>query len=106
MEKSTGRGVICCRLDGKDVAPTWRGNRMVFEGLHGSEQLTLETPCKPEKVTYTLVNIGDPLNRGVFLGPVGTKSGYADYQRYMEIGRDEGAVIACGGWPEKSSASS
>jgi len=58
----TGRGAIRCRLDGKDVAPVWRGTRMVFEGLNGGEQLVIQTPCKPEKVTYTLVNIVDPLN--------------------------------------------
>src|SRR6059036_240273 len=58
----TDRGAIRCRLDGTHVAPAWRGNRMVFERLNGSEQLVIETPCKPEKATYTLVNIGDPLN--------------------------------------------
>ncbi|HEY0706270.1 MAG TPA: aldehyde dehydrogenase family protein [Polyangia bacterium] len=36
--------------------------------------------------------IGDPLERGVFLGPVATKSSLADYERFVAIARREGVV--------------
>src|SRR5688500_16424266 len=40
--------------------------------------------------------IGDPLERGVFLGPVATKNSLADFERFTEIARREG-VIRTGG---------
>lgn len=40
--------------------------------------------------------IGDPLERLVFLGPVGTKSGYADFQRYSEMARRDGRILTGG----------
>ncbi|HEY3997703.1 MAG TPA: aldehyde dehydrogenase family protein [Candidatus Xenobia bacterium] len=39
---------------------------------------------------------GDPLGRTVFLGPVGTKAGFADFQRYVELGRKDGKILAGG----------
>jgi len=42
------------------------------------------------------VQLGDPLDKGVFLGPVATKSSYEDYQRYAELARSAGAVRAGG----------
>jgi 1-pyrroline-5-carboxylate dehydrogenase len=38
--------------------------------------------------------VGDPLEKGVFVGPVATKAGYQDYQRY--VGLAGGAVKAGG----------
>lgn len=45
--------------------------------------------------------IGDPSDKQVFLGPVGVKSGYEDYQRYVELARKDGKIESggqvCGG---------
>lgn len=38
--------------------------------------------------------IGDPLDRETFLGPVGTEAGYQDYQRFSEMARSDGSVLA------------
>lgn len=36
---------IRCRLNGKEVLhPEWRGDRMIFEGLRGHEEILIETP--------------------------------------------------------------
>jgi 1-pyrroline-5-carboxylate dehydrogenase len=40
--------------------------------------------------------IGDPLDRGVFLGPVATKSSLSDYEQFVALARKEG-VIRTGG---------
>jgi 1-pyrroline-5-carboxylate dehydrogenase len=40
--------------------------------------------------------IGDPLERGVFLGPVATKSSFSDYQEFAAMARKDG-VIRTGG---------
>jgi 1-pyrroline-5-carboxylate dehydrogenase len=41
---------------------------------------------------------GDPLGKGVFVGPVATQQSYADYQRYVGLAQDAGAgVIRAGG---------
>jgi hypothetical protein len=53
---------IRCRLNGKEAAPEWRGNRMVFEGLMGHEQILIQAPCRLETVRYTIVNISDPVS--------------------------------------------
>ncbi len=53
---------IRCRLNGKEVTPEWHGNRLVFEGLRGHEEILIQTPCLPETVKSTIVNIGDPMN--------------------------------------------
>jgi 1-pyrroline-5-carboxylate dehydrogenase len=37
---------------------------------------------------------GDPLDKGVFVGPVATQQSYADYQRYVALARAAGAVRA------------
>lgn len=40
--------------------------------------------------------IGDPLARTTFLGPVGTRGGYEDYQRFCAQGRADGRVVTGG----------
>jgi len=36
--------------------------------------------------------IGDPSDKKVFMGPVGVKSGYEDYQRFVEMARKDGKI--------------
>jgi 1-pyrroline-5-carboxylate dehydrogenase len=44
------------------------------------------------------VNPGDPLDKGVFVGPVATKQSYEDYQRYVALARAAGPnVVRAGG---------
>src|SRR4029077_11766166 len=44
------------------------------------------------------VVLGDPLNKGVFLGPVATAQSYEDYQRYVGLARAAGGdVVRAGG---------
>jgi len=44
------------------------------------------------------VVLGDPLGKGVFVGPVATKQSYEDYQRYVGLARAAGAdVVRAGG---------
>ncbi|MEW6753318.1 MAG: hypothetical protein AB1505_20405 [Candidatus Latescibacterota bacterium] len=54
------RAAVRCWLDGAEVTPLWRGNRLVMDGLCGAEQITVEAPCPLERVRCTLVNVGDP----------------------------------------------
>src|SRR3954469_20819368 len=39
----------------------------------------------------------DPLDKGVFVGPVATKQSYEDYQRYVTLARQAGDVVRAGG---------
>jgi 1-pyrroline-5-carboxylate dehydrogenase len=39
----------------------------------------------------------DPLDKGVFVGPVATKQSYQDYQRYVALAREAGDVVRAGG---------
>ena len=39
----------------------------------------------------------DPLDKGVFAGPVATKQSYEDYQRYVALARQTGDVVRAGG---------
>jgi len=39
----------------------------------------------------------DPLDKGVFAGPVATKQSYEDYQRYVALARQAGDVVRAGG---------
>jgi hypothetical protein len=48
------------RLDGSPVMPAWIGDRALFTSLRGSEELTLETPLKTDKATYSLVTLNNP----------------------------------------------
>ena len=41
--------------------------------------------------------IGDPSEKDTFLGPVGVKSGYEDYQRYVAMARQDGRIVSGGG---------
>jgi aldehyde dehydrogenase (NAD+) len=43
------------------------------------------------------LRLGDGLQAGVDVGPVVNREALDKAQRYMDIGRDEGAAIACGG---------
>lgn len=38
--------------------------------------------------------IGDPLERETYLGPVGTRGGYDDFQRFSELGKKDGKVLS------------
>jgi 1-pyrroline-5-carboxylate dehydrogenase len=41
---------------------------------------------------------GDPLDKGVFVGPLATRQSYADYQRYVDLARTAGAdIVRAGG---------
>jgi 1-pyrroline-5-carboxylate dehydrogenase len=42
------------------------------------------------------VVLGDPLKKGVFLGPVATASSYEDYQRYSALAREAGDAVRAG----------
>lgn len=39
-------------------------------------------------------NIGNPLDKSVFLGPVGTRKGYQDFQEYAALAKKDGKVLA------------
>ena len=39
----------------------------------------------------------DPLDKGVFVGPVATKQSYEDYQRYVALARQAGDAVRAGG---------
>ncbi|HSS38844.1 MAG TPA: aldehyde dehydrogenase family protein [Polyangia bacterium] len=39
----------------------------------------------------------DPLDKGVFVGPVATRQSYEDYQRYVALARQTGDVVRAGG---------
>jgi len=48
---------IRCWLDGREVQPAWLGNRMLFDGLKGKEQIRVEVPLSVEKAEYGLVDL-------------------------------------------------
>ena len=41
--------------------------------------------------------IGDPSDKDTFMGPVGVKSGYEDFKRYVELAKKDGKIISGGG---------
>ncbi|MBK9142421.1 MAG: aldehyde dehydrogenase family protein [Candidatus Melainabacteria bacterium] len=43
--------------------------------------------------------IGDPLEKSTFLGPVGTRAGYGDFQDYAALARRDGTVVRGGDCP-------
>ena len=51
---------VRCRINGSDAEPTWSGNRMVFGGLTGNEELVVETAVTQDSGTYTMVNLQSP----------------------------------------------
>lgn len=75
------QGALRCCLNGKDVQPVlsstltsayasvfrsrcrrrilWIGNRMLFDGLKGNEELSFLTPVTLEKTRYTLADLND-----------------------------------------------
>jgi hypothetical protein len=53
------QSVIRCRLDGRDIEPTWIGNRMLLDGLKGNERLEVLVPVTIQKGTYSLFDLND-----------------------------------------------
>ena len=53
------RGAMRCNVNGKDAPPVWIGNRLLFDGLEGTEELSFETPVTLEKTRYTIANLND-----------------------------------------------
>jgi hypothetical protein len=53
---------ITCRINGKQASPVWIGNRLLFSGLRGNEQLSIEVPVQIDKASYSLVNLNDPMH--------------------------------------------
>ena len=51
------RKSLRCSVNGQDVEPDWVGNRVVFGGLRGDEELCFSTPVAVEKTRYTLANL-------------------------------------------------
>ena len=51
------RSLLRCTVDGNDVQPDWIGNRAVFTGLRGEEELALVVPVAVENSRYTLANL-------------------------------------------------
>jgi hypothetical protein len=56
------RGTIRSKITGKDAEPHFVGNRIVFDGLKGNEQLELKVPVALEKARYSLVNLNERAN--------------------------------------------
>jgi hypothetical protein len=50
-------GAMRCQVDGHDVTPAWSGNRILFNGLAGNEEITLTVPVALEKTQYTMANL-------------------------------------------------
>lgn len=50
-------GQLRCTVDGQDARPDRVGDRVLFSGLSGTEQLTLEVPVGVERAGYTLANL-------------------------------------------------
>ena len=53
------QATVRCRLDGREVQPVWLGNRMLFDGLAGSERLEVQVPLAVEKAQYGAVNLNE-----------------------------------------------
>ena len=53
------RAAVRTRLDGREVRPVWIGNRMLFDGLKGNEQLQVEVPITVEKTEYGPVALNE-----------------------------------------------
>ena len=53
------RGVLRCNINGKDMQPEWIGNRLLFDGLAGTEELSFKVPVILEKTRYTMANLND-----------------------------------------------
>ena len=50
----TSRRAVVARVNGRAASPEWIGNRAVFAGLKGNEEIVLEVPVKTEKASYTV----------------------------------------------------
>ena len=50
----TSRRSVAARVNGQAAQPEWIGNRAVFAGLKGNEEIVMEVPVKTEKASYTL----------------------------------------------------
>jgi len=53
------RRALCYRLNGESLQPMWVGNRMLFDGLKGTEELSFEVPVALERSRYTMANLND-----------------------------------------------
>jgi hypothetical protein len=51
------QAAIRCQVDGREVAPAWLGNHMLFDGLKGNERIQAVAPVAVEKCEYGLVNL-------------------------------------------------
>ena len=56
------------------------------------------------KTRMAALKVDDALKAGTDIGPVSSKDQLAQNQGYLEIGRDEGATLACGGELVKTSS--
>jgi hypothetical protein len=53
------RAAIRAWLDGREVQPVWIGNRMLFDGLKGNEQVRIEVPVIAERTEYGPVALNE-----------------------------------------------
>lgn len=58
----TNHDAVKCSINGKSCQPGWSGNHMVFGGLKGNEELTVEIPVSIEQANYTMINLNQPDN--------------------------------------------
>ncbi|MHC4713518.1 MAG: hypothetical protein ACYTAN_09665 [Planctomycetota bacterium] len=64
------RSEVVCRLNGRPVTPVWVGNRMVFDGLSGGEEIEILAPVRDDRAEYTLSYMpGYKVNRDGTSGP-------------------------------------
>jgi len=48
------RSQVVCRINGRPVVPLRVGNRMLFDGLRGGEEIEIEAPVSEDRSEYTL----------------------------------------------------
>jgi hypothetical protein len=53
------QATVRCRLDGREAAPDWLGNRLVFAGLKGNERIEVRVPVAVDKAEYGVVDLND-----------------------------------------------
>jgi hypothetical protein len=60
----TSRRAVTARVNGQAVQPEWIGNRAVFGGLKGNEEIVVEAPVNTEKASYALAALNQRSWRG------------------------------------------
>ncbi len=101
-----GKGA-CIVLDDADLKSAIGGISSVW-GFHSGQICTSPTRVIAQRGVYdALVGglskaaahmaVGDPLERGTVVGPVITEVHRSRIERYIELGREEGATISVGG---------